>query len=518
MANRAVEIPGRLAGPVQAINVGPSLLQAVSAPSGASLQYTSQNLNGQNNTKGIQSFWMYAEGVSDYWRGQNSGGGIQAQITHLSVSQLFLNHDNAAFGTAFLFFNTVNPRTFIVLDQWVSYSISWDLTVGTGFGVRMAINGTFIPNSRFDTTTINFGEVVGWNSPTYDRMQFALGFTGYKAIHSIYTNDREALDFSVQSNIDKFIDTDRYTSVQLGPDGSNPTGNQPLHLFRPTASALLTNSGFERDLDTAVGVWSDANHNPFSPARFAHGTSTTNNSGLSVLNTALPLGDTQQITLSMWYRTPLTTTAGVLVIATDASASNRLVIDYDTAGLISVVARNSSGTVILDAVSTVGDIADNDWNHVAISINMQAATGADAIRIFLNRTSTAPTINTFVGSGTIDLSQTGLSLGFINSANHPTLTQGNYSQIWFDVDRFADFAVVAVLDLFVGFFLDLIPLDLGTDGSTPLTTAPLVLLGDAPTFIDTVQPHRFNRGTGADFTVDRDDWIAPDQNPARFYA
>ena len=122
---------------------------------------------------------------------------------------------------------------------------------------------------------------------------------------------------------------------------------------------------------------------------------------------------------------------------------------------------------------------------------------------------------THVGSENIDLGQTGLRFGFINQDNEPTLTEGTYSQLWFDTGVFVDFAVATVRDLFVSFIASLLkPIDLGSDGSLPLTTVPLVLLGDAPTYGPNGQLHALNRGSGADFTVDRGPFIEPVDNPA----
>lgn len=525
MADRVQEIEGRLAGPVQAINIGPTPSQAIENPGlifGEQFEFFTPGLpNSINTTTGLLSCWMYFSGAGYAWRIRNIGFGEVGSVQLVSFAgdgRLFARIVGPGQTTViFVFSNAAATDTLIPFSQWFHLLIAWDTTLVTGFGVQVAVNGSLIPGAAFSSFTFTSGQVHTFNDATVTPNQEYMGSSaGPKAVNSIYLNDRETLPLTVSANIEKFILTDRYTPAQLGPDGSNPTGSQPILLVRPSGASTTNNVGFGIN-PIQDGTWLDAGHDPTTPARFAHGTGTTAQAGLSQDGSSLGLGATQLFTLSMWFRTDLTTTAGFLVIATDVSASNRLVIEYGTDGFVQITARNSSGTVILDTVATAEDISDDTWHHIGVSVDMTQSTALDAIRLYVDYVDTNPATTTFTSGESIDLGQAGLKLGFINQTHHPSLTTGNYSQIWFDVGVAVDFDTQALRDKFIGFVTGvgpIFPVDLGTDGSTPLGTVPLVLLGDAPTYIYLAEPHKANRGSGVDFDRDGTRWVSPDGNPS----
>ena len=183
------------------------------------------NLTGIVDSKvGLLSFWLNVEGVEGTTRniiiGQDGASTIM-RARLLSDETLRIILRQAGNQTVL---RMATSRTIVGTDGWVHILASWDLNAATA-REEFYVNDT-------DETSVSVGPVDAavvytnvdeWTiSANQDDL---LKLTGCLA--QVYFSDTEDLDLSVTANRRLFINAD-LTPVDLGPDGSNPTGNAPI--------------------------------------------------------------------------------------------------------------------------------------------------------------------------------------------------------------------------------------------------------------------------------------------------
>lgn len=116
-------------------------------------------------------------------------------------------------------------RTINESDDWVHVLISWDLNTATS---RAEIYIVDVDESNIITgptdADADFSNVTSWDVGSFSD---GSGFKLKSCLAQVYFIDDETLDLSVTANRRLFINAD-LTPVDLGPDGSNPTGNIPI--------------------------------------------------------------------------------------------------------------------------------------------------------------------------------------------------------------------------------------------------------------------------------------------------
>lgn len=194
--------------------------------------------------------------------------------------------------------------------------------------------------------------------------------------------------------------------------------------------------------------------------------------------------DGKEGTFSVWYKANADG-AGQNWLDT---TSSRFFILKDTSDRINVIARNSSGTTILDSRNATSDLLEvaDGWVHVLISWNL--ATGDVDIRMndvsdIYTATSTNDTID-YATTPTEWVIGKNISGGY-NYIN------GYIAEYWFD-DTYFDLDTESNRRKFYG--ADGKPVDLGSDGSTPTGAAPLIYLRNE------VPDWETNLGSGGGFT------------------
>ena len=110
----------------------------------------------------------------------------------------------------------------ISAGEWVTYMISFDLA--NGGSPNLYINGS--ADSPTYTTYVNDSIDIGTTSNSEISYSASASPSFDGNIGFMYFSD-EYIDFSQESNRLKFFDAFGYP-VDLGADGSTPTGNQPL--------------------------------------------------------------------------------------------------------------------------------------------------------------------------------------------------------------------------------------------------------------------------------------------------
>lgn len=505
MSERRIAVPGRLSGESQGINLGPLPgFNSLVATGNGQIDWDGTGpISGatDNSLVGMVSWWMYRTNNSFTTSGFNNltelgGGGPSCD--NIS-NRLVAAPINQAGSNDLIIIQTTNQ---IPLNQWTHYLLSYNSPT---FG-NIAINGRVVPPTELTGNTINATSGgAPWNIFNF---RIYRTISGANAFYGFYLNQFEALDLSFQSNIEKFI-TPQYTPAQLGPDGSNPTGSQPLLYLDNPLATVLNNRGTGGNPQRVVAL-TDSGHGPASPARFAHENNITGYLDQTMTN--IGAGDTQVLTLSAWFQS-ITGGAASLIFAHDG-VTTFLDIGHTAGTLITYTFRNQAGTVILEGTSnTATPYTRSAWHHVLLSINMAAATGADAIRMAIDNVDVTQAPTTFVGSESVGLGAAGTSLYLFGDG---TISSNQYySQLWLDFSTFQSVDTPAVRALFVSPILTILPLDLGATGAGPVGTPPHVFLGEGPSYMGSlVQPHRFNVGSGDDFNL-TGNWDSAPSNPAQ---
>ena len=151
--------------------------------------------------------------------------------------------------------NMATTNTFLVADGWFCILASWDLSVSPL--AQLYIGDV---NEKVEATkiagTVNYTEpewAIGAH-PT----AFTIKLNGCLA--QFYFNPEEYIDFSVESNRRKFISA-AGKPVDMGADGSDPTGNVPLVFLSGATASWHTNKG-DGDGMTENGALTDCATSP----------------------------------------------------------------------------------------------------------------------------------------------------------------------------------------------------------------------------------------------------------------
>ena len=154
---------------------------------------------------------------------------------------------------------------------------------------------------------------------------------------------------------------------------------------------------------------------------------------------------------------------------------------------IYIFAKNSANVGIFNNPTSVAYTGASGWLNILISFDM---TGSIA-QMYVNDISVADTAVLFTND-TIDYTRTNTAIGAEVSTNNPLDADVDF--IWQDQTVAIDFSVTANRRKF--FDAQGLPADLGSDGSTPTGTAPIIYVADGvpATFIT-------NKGTGGGFTL-----------------
>lgn len=166
------------------------------------------------------------------------------------------------------------------------------------------------------------------------------------------------------------------------------------------------------------------------------------------------------------------------------STGDTLLLLRRTDNLIGIGAENSINTEILLLLSDTAYTASATWLHILASWNLATAAAhlyiSDVEDLAAGPTLTDDTIDYTVADWAVGVSM-----------------DGCLAEVYFAPGQYLDFSVVTNRRKFVSSALK--PVYLGTDGSLPTGTAPIVYfhLADA----EAVANFATNRGTGGDFSI-----------------
>lgn len=201
--------------------------------------------------------------------------------------------------------------------------------------------------------------------------------------------------------------------------------------------------------------------------------------------------DSKSGIISAWLRFD----AGVaqqFVLDNAATAATRFFFYRTSLNRFAVSGRNSAGTVILSLSSNTAYTNGATWLHVLVSWDLATAAGHlyvnDVEDAFVTKTLTDDTLEYTTGA---------FHVGASPNASAGDEMDGCMAEVYFAPGQYLDFSSTTNRRKFISASGK--PVHLGTDGSLPTGTAPLLYLhlddGEA------VANFATNRGTGGDFTI-----------------
>lgn len=199
--------------------------------------------------------------------------------------------------------------------------------------------------------------------------------------------------------------------------------------------------------------------------------------------------DSKLITVSGWLKVGVDDTLmnvwSSATTAGGATVMHRVQRQADNS--LRLIGRNATPSTILTIVSStnVAQVADG-WVHFLFSVDL-ADTGKR--HIYINDASDLATVDTYTND-TMDFTTGDWSVGAI-PAGTGKLT-GDLADLWIAPGVYIDFSVEANRRLFIDAGGK--PVDLGSDGSTPTGTAPLMF------FTNPTATWHTNAGSGGGFT------------------
>lgn len=215
------------------------------------------------------------------------------------------------------------------------------------------------------------------------------------------------------------------------------------------------------------------------------------NDWLSRAGTLSGAADSKSGIASFWYRSGSDAATNRTIFSSDIGGP-KLGLNRTSGGLMSISGRNAAGTLILSGTSTNTVLIAGGWKHILFSWDLAAAAlscyFSDVAETLTSVTTTNDTLNYAEATGNtgVGAASTGAGKCFCDLAD-----------VYIAYGKFLDLSLVANRRKFISASGK--PVHLGTDGSLPTGTAPIVY-----THIDdgeAVANFGTNRGTGGNFTV-----------------
>jgi len=218
------------------------------------------DLTGQANSNlALVSFWFQMQG----------GNAVQQRIFGDNFGPTIHFNRNSANKLAFIFLNSAQSTNTWAVTPTEIYSTTvnsgWNhvlLTIDTIAPRRQIYVNDAVPAS-LDTDIQNSGN-IGWNQSGISNWTVGGVFNGTQLSNmdmaDFYVNQAASLDLSVVANRRKFIDASG-KPVDLGSDGSTPTGSAPLVFLEGPTVSWHTNDGGGGGF-TENGALTDASDSP----------------------------------------------------------------------------------------------------------------------------------------------------------------------------------------------------------------------------------------------------------------
>lgn len=200
---------------------------------------------------GIFSVWVDFNGTDSNWQYFVTNDGEYFIIRRNTSNYVEVSMYNSVRGSTI--FSCTSTVTVTASSGWVHILISWDLSASAA---HLYLNDV----DRYSAGTLTAGTLdYTWSECTIGAR--AGGSNPLDAdVADLYLNFGEYLDFSTESNRRKFIDASG-KPVDLGSDGSTPTGTAPIIFLSGETASWHTNKGGGGGM-TETGALTDGSSSP----------------------------------------------------------------------------------------------------------------------------------------------------------------------------------------------------------------------------------------------------------------
>jgi hypothetical protein len=317
--------------------------------------------------------------------------------------------------------NTDALQVAIPTGVWTHLLFSYDFDQQS---FKVAVDGVVsgiapnMPNIAAPTLAAEDDFQVGFGEGTVaDYADFWLGFGQW-------------LDITVPANLAKFIDSDG-KPVDLGTDGSTPTGTKPTLFFSGGGAEFATNKGTGGPFTLGSGTLTDASSSPshyYAPAVYMSLDHSVTALGLQTEGPPTGVVDGTSGALSYWRRSTVDDNSVISNFSSSFSVTNK-------AARSSLYIGDVDGNIWVEGKFTT-PLNDGSWHHVLMSWDTDFSAPNRVIRCWIDD---APV--------TLDLSdQEGGPISIAYAAAWQWIPRGNdadYADVAVYLNTVIDFSVVA---------------------------------------------------------------------------
>ena len=218
-------------------------------------------------------------------------------------------------------------------------------------------------------------------------------------------------------------------------------------------------------MGTLIGIGNSVNHG-IGGVSGPYSANSTSIDGISdyFLLSSQPTGAAQSklATISFWLKR---TTTGTEAILYNTSRNSIRFVGTGLSSQFRWTMKNSVGTTILDLKTADTVFNDTSWHHIILSYDL-----ASGYHIYVDGVIESVTEATATINDSVDWEEDALAVGATTVGG--SLFPGCISELYLALE-YIDLSVAANLAKFIS---DGIPVSLGSDGSTPTGTAPMVYL------------------------------------------
>lgn len=170
-----------------------------------------------------------------------------------------------------------------------------------------------------------------------------------------------------------------------------------------------------------------------------------------------------------------------------ADAGDGYYIRRNTSNKVNISMQNSSSTTLVNIASGTSVVVADGWVHILI-----AKTGT-TFYMYINDAADSPTVTTN-SAGNTDYTKTTHSMGALNTGT--SKINADVAELYWAPGQYLDISNAANRAKFISGGK---PVDMGSDGSTPTGTAPILYLSVRPG--DAASDFVTNRGSGGGMTL-----------------
>ena len=367
--------------------------------------------------------------------------------------------------------------TILTDGVWHHCVVTWDAT--SSANTKMYIDG--VAETLSTKTVQNYS--YSWNQSWFTvGRRTDVNNTMNGCLAEVYITD-QYLDIGVAGNLAQFYSGGM--PVSLGLDGSLPTGTQPRVYL--SGDDWTHNFGSSADFTEVAPIKELCSGSPGDPPT-ADATRAVDFDGTDYgVGTGSATVDSKVGIISSWVRFDTTgNTEQWLSIANPSDGtSGRVVVGNTSADKLFCQGRTSGGTTVFSSVSTE-TFSTGTWYHVLVAWDAAAAT----VKTYVNDIAWTPSGS--VSDLNIYWNESGLGIG--GKIDGTFLLNGCIAELYATTE-YLDIGVEANRRKFLSASGS--PVDLGSDGSVPTGTQPLVYFSGAAGSWNSGS----NYGSWGDFTV-----------------